>query len=93
MTNCLGLQYITFLKSIFGSPKGSFPMFFKMEARPESRAPCDSSGMARLSIFLPGSGTLMPAVQIWPCCHTAPSDGANGASESQWYLALGTHSH
>lgn len=50
-------------------------MFVKMEARPESGAPRSPGGMARLSITQPcpppGSDTQTPAVQRWPCCHTA----------------------
>ena len=47
-------------------------MFIKMEIRPESTTPHDPSSVAWWNIIPAWQWQRMPAVQRWPCCHTAP---------------------
>lgn len=68
-------------------------MFVKMDTRPESSGPCDPSGMAELSIIPAWQQHADASCTEMAMLSYCPSDGANGASESQWYLALVTHSH
>lgn len=72
------------------SHSGSFRMFSEVETRPECGPRSDRRGKAWPTLRpLPGS-QWRAAVQRWPCCHAAPQMEAN-EPESQWYLALGTH--
>ncbi len=68
-------------------------MFVKMETGPQSSAPYDPRGMARLSIIPAWQRDSDASCTEMAMLSYCPSDGANHASESQWYLALGTHSH
>lgn len=69
-------------------------MHVKMEGRPESSAPYDPSlGMARSRIIPAWQWDTDASCTEMAMLSYCPSDGANCASESQWYLALGTHCH
>lgn len=68
-------------------------MFVKTETGQESSAPYDPRGMAGLSNISAWQWHSDASCTVMAMLSYCPSDGANCANESQWYLALGTHSH
>lgn len=68
-------------------------MMVRMERGPESPAPRDPRGMALPSIIPAWQWHSDASCTEMAMLSYCPSDGADHASESQWYLALGTHSH
>lgn len=98
MTNCLGCTAHHLYEECEEGPDDScsppsFAMLVKMEIGPESGAPYDPGGMARLSIIDAWQWHSDASCKEMAMLSYCPSDGANCASESQWYLALDTHSH
>lgn len=68
-------------------------MFVRMGTGQESSAPYDPGGMAWQSIIPAWQWHSDASCTEMAVLSYCPSDGAICANESQWYLALGTHSH